>query len=311
MQVPFASIGTMNQQKKGAGGAKAHGAECLKTHLCIMPDSRVTAVTAFAVTTIAVVALVLARRFAANRAAAAAARLTKVVGRPEAEEAIASEPPPSGPVAASQLPPPAARSPRPSEADPTPDAAGSVRDQLLESDITTGPALSLDAMLERQEGQADTLVSSDSIGTHISPAGTGSSRGGGAMAFRPRASMRTSMDRKMQNVAPFSPAIAHWELASRSASELLLPGVFEFETALLFVDISGFTTLCTRLDIDALQHHINAYFGELIDVITQYMATHRPSPSPNPDPGPGPTLTLLWRADRRHHPVGHSPIPTA
>ena len=42
---------------------------------------------------------------------------------------------------------------------------------------------------------------------------------------------------------------------------------WELRVALLFVDISGFTNLCTRLDIDCLQRHINTYFTQLIDIV--------------------------------------------
>ena len=33
-----------------------------------------------------------------------------------------------------------------------------------------------------------------------------------------------------------------------------------------FVDVSGFTNLATRLDVDVLQRHINRYFSRLLDV---------------------------------------------
>ena len=68
-----------------------------------------------------------------------------------------------------------------------------------------------------------------------------------------RGSLRTADDRKMLQIAPFSPALAHWELAQKSPEALQQPSAWEFDAALLFVDISGFTNLCTRLDIDALQ----------------------------------------------------------
>ena len=77
-------------------------------------------------------------------------------------------------------------------------------------------------------------------------------------------------ERKVLQMAPFSPCLAQWELTHLSPDELKRPSAREFDAALLFVDISGFTNLCTRLDIDALQHHINSYFGVLIDVVTSY-----------------------------------------
>ena len=85
-----------------------------------------------------------------------------------------------------------------------------------------------------------------------------------------RGGLRTADDRKMLSIAPFSPALAHWELAQKSPEELQRPSAWEFDAAMLFVDISGFTNLCTLLDIDALQRHINCYFGELIEVVTSY-----------------------------------------
>lgn len=87
---------------------------------------------------------------------------------------------------------------------------------------------------------------------------------------RTRSFTTTAADRKLMQVAPFSPAIAHWELAQREPGEVHLPSAWELDAALLFVDISGFTNLCTRLDIDTLQRHINCYFGELIDVVTDF-----------------------------------------
>lgn len=82
--------------------------------------------------------------------------------------------------------------------------------------------------------------------------------------------LRTADDRKMTAIAPFSPALAHWELAQKTPEELQRPSAWEFDASVLFVDISGFTNLCTRLDIDSLQRHINLYFGELIEVVTSY-----------------------------------------
>ena len=51
---------------------------------------------------------------------------------------------------------------------------------------------------------------------------------------------------------------------------VLGPHCSTFQTALLFVDISGFTNLSTRLEVDSLQRHINNYFTKLIDVIVEH-----------------------------------------
>ena len=77
-------------------------------------------------------------------------------------------------------------------------------------------------------------------------------------------------ERRLLSASAFSPAIAHWELSQNPGADgvsELKPAVWVYDTALLFVDISGFTNLCTRLPIDALQKHINSYFTALIDKI--------------------------------------------
>ena len=74
----------------------------------------------------------------------------------------------------------------------------------------------------------------------------------------------------MQQFAVFSPAMAHWELMRAvevSRGQSLQPEVWSCHSALLFVDISGFTNLCTRLGVDALQLHINRYFTKMISII--------------------------------------------
>lgn len=43
-----------------------------------------------------------------------------------------------------------------------------------------------------------------------------------------------------------------------------------FHGTLLFIDISGFTALSQRLDVDSLRLFINAYFKKLIDIIYRY-----------------------------------------
>ena len=60
-----------------------------------------------------------------------------------------------------------------------------------------------------------------------------------------------------------SPASGH----SADATAPWAPSAWQFESAVLFVDVSGFTNLCTRLDVDALQRHINRYFTRLLDVV--------------------------------------------
>ena len=74
----------------------------------------------------------------------------------------------------------------------------------------------------------------------------------------------------MLQLAPFAPAIAHWEILEKPPAALAEPSAWTFDAALLLVDVSGFTNLCTRLDIDALQRHINSYFGLMMDVVQSH-----------------------------------------
>ncbi len=83
-------------------------------------------------------------------------------------------------------------------------------------------------------------------------------------------------DKLKQQFAAFSPAVSHWEIgvaleAARAAGDerVLEPSCWSSWSALLFVDISGFTNLCTLLEVDRLQFHINSYFTKLIDVIVE------------------------------------------
>lgn len=48
------------------------------------------------------------------------------------------------------------------------------------------------------------------------------------------------------------------------------PTIARFQAALLFVDISGFTVLSQKLDVDHLRLFINAYFTKLINIVHKY-----------------------------------------
>lgn len=48
------------------------------------------------------------------------------------------------------------------------------------------------------------------------------------------------------------------------------PSFQRFYGALLFVDISGFTVLAQKLDIESLKNHINSYFSLMLDVIDKW-----------------------------------------
>ena len=106
-------------------------------------------------------------------------------------------------------------------------------------------------------------------------------------------SLRTVADARLIACAAFSPAISHYEILQQDEPPIATdstieqkeaqphrtssnppmppasPAAWSFDAALLFVDISGFTNLCTRLDVDKLQAHINRYFTNLIDVVSR------------------------------------------
>lgn len=55
-----------------------------------------------------------------------------------------------------------------------------------------------------------------------------------------------------------------------STSSYLSPSIERFWGALLFVDISGFTALSTRMNVDDLRVHINTYFEKIISIADKY-----------------------------------------
>ncbi len=48
------------------------------------------------------------------------------------------------------------------------------------------------------------------------------------------------------------------------------PSIQRFHGALLFVDISGFTALSLRLDVDTLKNHINNYFTKMLEIVDKW-----------------------------------------
>jgi class 3 adenylate cyclase len=49
-----------------------------------------------------------------------------------------------------------------------------------------------------------------------------------------------------------------------------MPSIERFHGSLLFVDISGFTVLSQKLNVESLKTQINAYFKKIIDIIDKY-----------------------------------------
>ena len=49
-----------------------------------------------------------------------------------------------------------------------------------------------------------------------------------------------------------------------------VPSIERFHGAMLFVDISGFTALSQRLNVDELRIHINGYFKKILDLVFKF-----------------------------------------
>ena len=205
------------------------------------------------------------RRAAADSVAVAAAAAPPL---PPAQ-VLTEQQPEGGPAAVSLSPPvdPRLASLRRKVSVVSPQALGQGSDPPIPRPPYLDAAL-LEVDNSLRERSLSSASSSQTVLTPSSAASVG--RRSAAGPSRSRSFTTTAADRKLMQVAPFSPAIAHWELAQRAPGEVHLPSAWEFDAALLFVDISGFTNLCTRLDIDALQRHINLYFGDLIDVVTDH-----------------------------------------
>ena len=48
------------------------------------------------------------------------------------------------------------------------------------------------------------------------------------------------------------------------------PSIQRFHGVLLFVDISGFTALSQKLNVDDLKNHINDYFTKMLNIVEKY-----------------------------------------
>lgn len=61
--------------------------------------------------------------------------------------------------------------------------------------------------------------------------------------------------------------------SNKSKSSLMAStkcSIARFYGSLLFVDISGFTKLSQRLNVDELRQNINAYFKKILDIVFRY-----------------------------------------
>jgi class 3 adenylate cyclase len=82
---------------------------------------------------------------------------------------------------------------------------------------------------------------------------------------------------ELEQLSCFSPRVLRRQLleemvvrTSADGGSEFQPSLRKFHGALLFVDISGFTQLSQKLDVDNLRKFINAYFKKLIDIVNKY-----------------------------------------
>jgi class 3 adenylate cyclase len=91
------------------------------------------------------------------------------------------------------------------------------------------------------------------------------------------------MDNNLQNFSKHVPQILRQQLLLKLSKKFLnetheewnqeevrAPSIQRFRGALLFVDISGFTVLSQRLDIESLKNHINDYFTKMLTIVDKW-----------------------------------------
>lgn len=91
------------------------------------------------------------------------------------------------------------------------------------------------------------------------------------------------MDSNLQNFSKHVPHILRQQLLLKLSKNFInesngdwnqasirTPTIQRFRGALLFVDISGFTVLSQRLDIESLKNHINDYFTKMLAIVEKW-----------------------------------------
>jgi class 3 adenylate cyclase len=68
----------------------------------------------------------------------------------------------------------------------------------------------------------------------------------------------------------FAEAMVQMKVRKSAGDTIKLPKCVERESALLFVDMSGFTKLSTMLDVESLSKVINSYFDMIVGEVIQY-----------------------------------------
>ena len=73
----------------------------------------------------------------------------------------------------------------------------------------------------------------------------------------------------------FKQVVAHkvheWKnRANKIEYDLNSPSIRRFHGILLFVDISGFTSLSQKMSVEQFTNHINNYFNKIIDIVHKF-----------------------------------------
>ena len=172
------------------------------------------------------------------------------------------------PIHCNVIPQPAYEGPRansevyePSRAAATPSSAAA---EEAEAAVIAMPPLSVDHGHAFQRGEDEVHQRS----TSGSPVRMSLNRARSSIDRTGNERVHGISDKRLSIYAAFTPAVVHWHLLKHwaRADE---PAAWSATAAILFVDISGFTSLCTRLEVDVLQEHMYTYFTRLTNVVTQ------------------------------------------
>lgn len=96
--------------------------------------------------------------------------------------------------------------------------------------------------------------------------------GAATYSFVCRSPQELPPEELLQSYRRFSPASLQWQLSSRASSSDLVEGplVSSLWTALLLVDVSGYTKMCAKAGAELARHHTNTFFTGIIEEIVQH-----------------------------------------
>lgn len=122
-----------------------------------------------------------------------------------------------------------------------------------------------DYLLERFSRHVPTVVCCQIISRLVEQYLEPSPQLRGCSLYQKELSVRSSID-----LIDERQAHGEHKIVDDSVLNSIAPSIERFHAALLFVDISGFTVLSQRLNVDDLRYHINAYFKKILDIVHNY-----------------------------------------